>query len=127
MNVKSHGSNINGSNDPMEISDMFYRQFSSGQDKRGIDPNVCNMPESFGLVIEDKKFFRACDLEDAIKRLNKSIGHDGFSSEHLINSGPSFRNLLLKIFNGCIYHSFVPLDMLHGEILPIIKDKKVCK
>ena len=127
LTVRKHGSNINGSNDPEEINDMFYTQFSSGSDNSVIDPFVCNIPQSHEIVLDNKKYFTASDLDNAINRLNKSIGHDGFSFEHLVNAGPSFRNLLLKFFNSCINHSFLPLDMLHGEIRPIIKDKKICK
>ena len=48
----------------------------------------------------------ARDVDNANKRLKSAIGHDDIHSKLLINSGLCFRNLVYKLMNKLLSHSF---------------------
>ena len=74
-----------------------------------------------------KNLFSDINLDKAINRLSVSLGWDGIHSSHLKFSGKCFRSFLGRILMKFISHSYLPSNMLLGEIRPIIKDYSVCK
>ena len=74
-----------------------------------------------------KHLFFYANLDTAISRLGSGLGWDGIHSFHLKYSGREFRSFLGRIFVKFVSHSYLPKDMLLGEIRPIIKDYSVCK
>ena len=58
---------------------------------------------------------------DSIDRLNAGIGFDYIHSNHLKFAGKYFHVFLSRLFTSFLCHSFLPYDMLRGEIRPIIK------
>ena len=64
-------------------------------------------------------------IERCIKLLkpNKAAGHDGISTEHILNSHPALVLHLKVLFEMFLKHSYVPNALGIGIIIPIIKDK----
>ncbi|CAH2105990.1 unnamed protein product [Euphydryas editha] len=53
----------------------------------------------------------------------KSPGHDGLSVEHLRHAGPHLPRVLALFFNLCLGHGYLPQDLMHTMVVPIIKNK----
>ena len=64
--------------------------------------------------------FTLPELDTAISRLNPSRGADFVYVTQLKNAGPCFRNLLCKLMNKFVSHSFLPRNILGGLIQPIV-------
>ena len=65
-------------------------------------------------------------VKESIKKLKpgKSVGKDGISGEHFIYCGERIYVLLSLLFNCCISHGHLPIELLDTIIVPLIKDKK---
>ena len=70
--------------------------------------------------------FTLKDLDVAIDRLNPGLGFDGVHTEQIKNAKRCYRNLLCKICNKLISHTYIPHGMLKGHICPTVK-KQLCK
>ena len=55
----------------------------------------------------------------------KSPGHDGITTEHLLNCHPILFTLLAKLFNLMTIFSYVPLDFCKGITVPIPKNESL--
>ncbi len=68
----------------------------------------------------------AADVLKGVKRLkpSKSDGHEGLTSDHIINAPQKLYVLLTLVFNGMLTHGFSPESMLVGTMTPIPKDRK---
>ena len=62
------------------------------------------------------------DVNTSITRINAGLGWDIIHTNHLKYSGSVFRN-----FNKMLSHTFIPHEMLKGEISPILRSGKGCK
>ena len=88
----------------------------------------CNDPVLNPTVIPRPIPFITLDvLCESIMKLNKGLGWDEIHSNHLKFSGPIFLNLLCKFLNMLISHSHIPMNLIYGEIRPVIKNKVLGK
>ena len=62
-------------------------------------------------------------VSDAIASINDCLGLDGLHSNHFKLLGNEAFMYLSNLFNSFLNHNFITIDMLKGEIRPIIKDK----
>ena len=71
-------------------------------------------------------YFKPHDIHEAIKDLKpgKAVGRDYLASEHIKYSCKRITILISLLFNCCIAHGYLPVDMLDTVIVPLIKDKK---
>ena len=63
------------------------------------------------------------NLNLAVHSLNFGLGWDNVHANNIKYAGPVFMNFLGKYFNKLIDHSFLPKEMIYGEIRPVIKSK----
>ena len=66
--------------------------------------------------------FSVKDIDKATMRLKNPNGHDDIHRNHITNAGPILRNLLCKLMNKFISHSFLPDSMLIGKIRPTVEN-----
>jgi hypothetical protein len=107
-------------NEPTGIANMFVDHFTvksplgPSQSTPNVEPDV-----------ERKICFSVNDIASAVKAMSrgKSPGHDGLSIEHLKFAGPHLPRVLFMLFNLCLGHGYIPADMLHTIVVPIVKNK----
>lgn len=63
----------------------------------------------------------AVSLGRVIQRLNSGVGHDGVHSAFLKNATENSLRYLTGLYNSCLSHCYLPIDLLKGTITPIIK------
>ena len=117
---------IDGKNEMKDIVSIFDNKY-----KRILDNPYCQTnshsnaqnlgPPTFTPLIGNT------DIISAISNLNTGVGWDGFHSNHFKFSGKVFKNLLSKFINRLISHSYVPKNMSHGEIRPVLKGNTLDK
>jgi len=56
-------------------------------------------------------------------KCNKSAGHDGIVSEHVVFGGHCLAIHICLLFNAMLKHSSVPADFSRGIIIPLLKCK----
>lgn len=61
-------------------------------------------------------------IEEAIEKLKTGVGFDFLHSNHFKLSNNLLKSLLGRLFSTFISHSYMPKDILHGEIRPIVKN-----
>ena len=54
---------------------------------------------------------------------NKSAGHDGIVSEHVVFGGHCLAIHICLLFNAMLKHSSVPIGFCRGIIVPLLKSK----
>jgi hypothetical protein len=69
--------------------------------------------------------FSMLDVKSAIMCLKKekAAGLDGITPEMIIYAGDSLVTALVRLFNMCILHGYVPVNFSTSIIVPVIKDK----
>ena len=78
------------------------------------------------IVDSDSVNLMFTDINEAIKDMKsgKSAGIDGLQSEHVKHADASLSCLLSMLFNSIFNHGYLPKNIIHSIIVPIIKDKK---
>ncbi|CAF3669002.1 unnamed protein product [Rotaria socialis] len=117
---------INNEYKKEEIIKVFERKYKETLD----DKNSQTKPADYDVILEDVKIRNfpnsgqifTSDLELAISKLNTGIGFDFIHSNHLKRSNYKLKCFLARLFSTFISHSYMPKDLLHGEIRPIIKN-----
>ena len=104
----------------VEIFDQKYKKILNDPfcqiDGNESVSNPSTIPQPIPVITLD-------NLCEAIMKLNKGLGWDDIHSNHLKFSGPVFINLLCKFLNRLISHSHMPMNLIYGEIRPVIKNK----
>ena len=125
INRKKYASTINGSSDDREIVELFTNKFK--EQFLEVNSAVPSEAESANTVATPYLGHVPLDIDTAIKRLKNGLSFDGLHTLHVKNSGPKFRKLLNLFYSYMMNHNFIPNQMLHGELRPIIKNNKICK
>ena len=124
-----NGVSIDGISDPGGIVDIFNDKYklilddAGSQSEPTVDSNGGNASAYSGNV----PLITLRDVDASIDKLKESCGWDNIHSNLLKYSGPVFRNLLVKYFNKCLEHNYIPCRMLTGQIRPIIKSGSLSK
>lgn len=118
-----HPVSVAGINEPSKIAEAFRLHFK-----------VDSLP--VGDVQEDMGPCRGKDTGVAVRFTNKQIrniiqgmvrgkspGHDGLSIEHLKYAGVHLPRVLTMFFNLCLSHSYLPEQLMHTVVVPIVKNK----
>ena len=116
--------------DGKETNDEIIKLFESKYREILNDVQSCKKPLNFYSKVEElncRVQIGQCKvsvdvLDDALTQLNSGIGYDLIHSNHLKYSGSIFKSYLSRLFSSMIRHSYVPADMMLGEIKPIIKN-----
>ena len=114
---------LDGESNPEKIAQIFDAKFS----KIFNDPS-CKSPSASSCVDSNddsnpsSPLISLNNVQDAILKINTSLGWDKIHSNHLKYSGPIFRNLICKIFNKFLSHNFVPPKFVEGQVKPIVKN-----
>ena len=66
-------------------------------------------------------------FNEAIDKLKPGIGFDFVHTNHVQFSSIFFRNFMSRLFSCFLSHSFIPKQMLYGQIRPIVKNNSMCK
>ena len=110
-------------NDIISIFDVKYQNILNDQECQ--DRNV---PHSSRTSTDFQyPFLFEEHIHDSILQLNNGLGWDGIHANHIKYSGSVFRRLLAKFLNLVLFHTHVPVNMLVGEIRPIIKNNALSK
>ncbi|XP_073960531.1 uncharacterized protein [Choristoneura fumiferana] len=110
---------VEGKSAPSEIANLFKKHFQVlsplGRSER------VSSAGSVALTVR----FDARDVADVITHMKrgKSPGHDGLSIEHLLHAGGHLPRVLAILFNLCVSHSYLPLNLMKTIVVPIIKNK----
>ena len=105
------------------IFDQKYKNILDDPMCQNLSNNIAPSPVASTRV----PLFNLDDVWQAIMKVNNGLGWDGIHSNHIKFSGPVFLNLLCKFLNGLISHSHVPINLIYGEIRPVIKNKVLGK
>ena len=123
----SQPSVIDNSTNSNDILSLFTEKFLPSVDhfnhnvQEGILLNRLNVAR-----LTDRKAMLTISSNTLIKhtnKLNDGMGHDFIHSKLLKFATREFLENFTLFFNVCFYHRFIPLDLLKGEINPILKDK----
>ena len=70
--------------------------------------------------------FKVIEVYDAIckLKLGKSAGLDGLRSEHFLNASSNLSCVVTLLFNACVNHQYLPVEIMNTVIVPIVKDTK---
>ena len=108
---------IDGTCDTNEIVNIFNEKYKSILDNPQCQAtHTVPRPRSNVSILR----FTPPELDTAISRLNPGRDADFVYVTHLKNAGPCFRNLLCKLMNKFVSHSFLPRNILGGLIQPIV-------
>ncbi|XP_050561669.1 uncharacterized protein LOC126912652 [Spodoptera frugiperda] len=112
---------IGGAHEPRDIACAFQRHFSV-MSPLGPASQVLDVGNHPGYV---SVRFTAKDVAQIIKKMvrGKSPGHDDLSIEHLKYGGVHLPRVLALLFNLCLSHGYLPDDLMHTVVVPIVKDK----
>ena len=94
--------------------------------KRVLDDSSCQTHYDDGFIPSYASPIPVITLDEicrAIHSLKIGLGWDGIHANHIKFAGPVFINLLCKFMNKLLTHSYVPTNMIYGEIRPVIKSK----
>ena len=126
----SNAVSVAGHSDSDSIADSFKNYFSNtfinSSDDTAAYNEFKNVESKFNLDGESSLPYIDVEcIERCIKLLkpNKAAGHDGISTEHILNSHPALVLHLKVLFEMFLKHSYVPNALGIGIIIPIIKDK----
>ena len=61
-------------------------------------------------------------LKKLIKSLKNGMGHDGIHSLFLMQASERLLRNIVCFINACYMHCSIPIDVLKGDINPIVKD-----
>ena len=114
---------IDGTCDTNEIVNIFNEKYKSILDNPQCQAtHTVPRPRSNVSPLR----FTLPELDMAISRLNPGRGADFVHVTQLKNAGPCFRNLLCKLMNKFISHSFLPRNILGGLVQQIINAEIHC-
>ena len=115
---------IDGNSDPKVIASIFdnkYRDILNDPARQ--NNSYYHMPDGSqqraGIISPLISFNDICN---AITNINDGIGWDAAHSNHLKFGGPIFKNLLCKLYNKFLSHTYLPRRMLGGQIRPVLKN-----
>ena len=122
MNINS----IDGCSNPLEILNIFNNKFLPESNSATNIDITCRSIVSEGWL--HNPYFNICissyTVKKLIDKLNIGCGHDGIHSKLLKHATDDFLENFAYLLNLCFNHCILPLDILSGDISPIIKDKK---
>jgi exonuclease III len=109
-----------GVREPDRIANLFVDHFGI---KSPLGPSH-SLPH-VGPEVAREIIFTTKDIDSVVKSMTrgKSPGHDGLSIEHLKFAGTHMPRVLYMLFNFCVGHSYMPVDMMRTVVVPIIKNK----
>ncbi|CAH2101952.1 unnamed protein product [Euphydryas editha] len=122
LNVKSSlPASVGGFSEPKDIANLFQRHFKVESPL----PSVQRILGAESSAEEVSSMFTAEKVASVINSMvgGKSPGHDGLSVEHLRHAGPHLPRVLALFFNLCLGHGYLPQDLMHTMVVPIIKNK----
>ena len=110
---------IDGVGEPQTIANLFKDLFSVQSSQKlsvGVPDAEINLKYINTLV-------NAKTVTKIIQSMTrgKSPGHDSLSIEHLQHAGPRLAELIAFLFNLCIVHSYLPLNLMRTVVVPIVK------
>ena len=125
MNINS----IDGYSTPVEILKVFDSKFLPESVLTRDTDISCKSIVNEGW--RENTLFHMCvssyTVKKLISKLNIGCGHDGIHSNFLKHANDNFIENFTYFINLCFKHCILPVDILNGEISPIIKDKKGSK
>ena len=70
--------------------------------------------------------FKVIEVYNAICKLKqgKSAGLDGLRSEHFVKASSNVSCIVTLLFNACVNHQYLPVEIMNTVIVPIVKDTK---
>ena len=112
-------SDINGI---LEIFDSNYKSILD-------DPFCQSGPQTENSAGSENhvNVFSLTNLNRAIGCLKTNLGWDFIHSNHVMLSGTHFRRFLCKLFSKFVSHCHMPVEILKGEIRPILKNNSLSK
>ena len=115
---------IDGKNNINDICNLFSNKYRKIFDRKSDSFNKNN-----NLFVNNKQIswliltFSKKDISKAISLLNCSIGFDDIHTNHLKLCSELMLEVIAKMFFSFLIHNFIPVNMLRGILVPLIKDK----
>ena len=128
QNNKSVSSKIDGIRDPKAIVEIFNNKYKSIFDdsncqKTNLETDDFTRNNNSMYSKKLNFHFYPSMISKAIQSINDCLGCDGLHANHLKLLGHDAHVFLSNFFNALLCHGMFPLNMLKGEIRPIVKDK----
>ena len=116
---------IDNENDSSKIASLFSDKFKQIFDDHDSQVKPYNFDEDLQKYIQEQKYavISVKNVKSAIIDLKCGIGSDDIHSNHLKYGSPSLNEFIAHLFTAMINHSYIPENMLSGEIRPIVKNK----
>ena len=127
-NKVKHSEVIDGESDNYEIIGIFNKFFLRS------DETIDNCQSENDLMRALRENWHSSDtfhlkispvtLKSLISRLSISEGHDGLHTKFLRKISDKLLSILLNFMSSCYSHYYTPVEVLHGDINPNLKDPK---
>jgi exonuclease III len=129
-NSKFVNASIGGICDDAKIAQGFADSFSNNfYDSASNDKLMKRFLSAYehyaGNHSNDCLLFTLNDVKQAIStlKLGKSPGFDGIMPEMIYYAGNHLADIMMKLFNLCLVHGYVPDSFCHSVIVPVVKEK----
>jgi len=101
---------------------ILNSEISANGSAESVEHSIDCKENYLGLEMPMCSFVSLTSLLEKL-RLNKALGPDCISAEHLLYAEESLCFFLSELFNMCIVHGYIPNSCLNTTIVPICKNK----
>lgn len=118
---------IDGKVDKKEIMNLFSDRYLFNQPSQDLQDKSDFMTCFKPLWDHGEKMYpniSSVTLNTLINKLNDGVGHDGIHSHFLKHASHQFLRNLALLYNVCLHHCYLPLELLKGNITPVVKNTK---
>ena len=119
--------NIGSSNTEQDIANDFAKLYKDTFNSvRDNDVDVDFVKNAFDAISHDSRVsINVSDVSNHIHNLTKgkASGTDDISPEHLIYASKRLHVVLCLLFNCMLVHGYVPNNLMHSYITPVVKNK----
>jgi hypothetical protein len=105
------------------FNDKFKKIFKDKVCQKIPDDFQFNMVKMRNSCLNSTYEISSSNIEDSISNLNDCLDIDGLHANHFKFANKPLTRFLRKLFNSFLSHGHMPVDMLKGKIMPLIKDK----
>ena len=99
-----------------------YESILDNHDCQSLPDNFFDEFQSYININDRHQKVNELHVSEAIKSLNDCIDFNHIHSKHLKLAPRSFSNIIAKLFSSFICHSYLPAELLRGQLCPIVKN-----
>ena len=113
---------IENETDEKKIAEQFAKKY-----KEVLNDKFCQSGEAVRTKevnwLEVYNLFSIKEIKEILQNMKPSMGPDDVHLFHIKFGTEELYKMITRFLNGCLMHNHVPLKMLNGTIVPIIKNQ----